>query len=93
MQVKKHNPPIILKRLYRILVIACATLSLAVLWGQTQGQTISSFFNGFPLRVMFYGAISLLLSSVAFIKSFGKLAIAGILVALWCLFVWLLPTI
>ena len=81
--------------LFRCLTIVSLTLSLAILWGETRRQNVQDVLHGYPLEAMMVCGAVLLISSffLVWFKHFRRLAIVGLIVSIWTLFVYLLPTV
>jgi hypothetical protein len=93
MNMAKANARNILAAANRVLASMCLTLSVAVFWGQSRRAAIRSFLEGVPLTVLLGAAISLLVLSMGLFGVSRKLAICGVLIALWSFFVCTLPTL
>jgi hypothetical protein len=73
---------------------ACLTLSIAILWGEARRQSIQSVMHGLPVDAAMICAIILFMFSLFTFRRFGRLAVYGLAVSIWTLFVaLLLPTV
>lgn len=77
----------------RVLMTACLTLSVAVLWGEAQRQSIQEVMHGVPVTVGMLCSVTLVIASVCCLRRFGRLAVYGLGVGLWTMFVCFLPTV
>ncbi|MDB6111871.1 MAG: hypothetical protein JWR69_3621 [Pedosphaera sp.] len=93
MGLPEMNDRISAKVCCRALMAACLVLSLAVLWGESQRQSIQEVMHSLPLTLAAVCGLSLLILSGICFRSFGRLAVYGLLVGAWTLFVCLLPTL
>ena len=71
---------------------ACLTLSLALLWGEARRQSVQDVMHGLPLYTAMILSGVLLIFSIICFRRFGRLAVYGLAVSIWTLFVCLLPT-
>jgi hypothetical protein len=78
---------------FRSLMVACLTLSIAILWGESRRQSVQDVLHGFPVTAAMICGGVLLIASLVLFGRIGRLAIYGLAVSLWTLFVCLLPTV
>jgi len=72
---------------------ACLSLSLIVLWGESQSGMRRSAAHGTPLLAAPFASLALSLLSFGLLKHSPKSAIYGIAVAVWTLFICAVPTL
>jgi len=77
----------------RCLMAACLTLSSAILWGEARRQSIQDVMHGLPVDAAMICSGVLLVFSLVCFRRFGRLAVYGLAVSIWTLFVCLLPTV
>ena len=78
---------------FRSLIAACLTLSIAILWAEARRQSIQDIMHGTPLGLAIMCGFTLLIFSLFYFRRFGRLAVYGLAVSIWTLFVCLLPTV
>jgi hypothetical protein len=78
---------------FRSLMAACVTLSIAILWGEARRQGVQEIMHGIPLDAALVCGSLLLLMSFVCLRRFGRLAIYGLAVSVITLFVCFLPTV
>ena len=71
----------------RCLMAACLTLSSAILWGEARRQDV---MHGLPVDAAMICSGVLLVFSLFCFRRFGRLAVYGLAVSIWTLFVALL---
>ena len=89
-----QNPKQPIERVcFRSLMAACLTLSAAILWAESRRPSIQDIMHGAPLVLAILCGFTLLLFSLSYLRQFGCLAVYGLAVSIWTLFVCLLPTV
>ena len=78
---------------FRSLIVACLTLSIAILWGEARRQSIQEVTHVLPVTAGLICSGVLLIASCVFFRRLGRLAIYGLAVSIWTAFVCLLPTL
>jgi len=78
---------------FRSLMAACVTLSIAILWGEARPQSFQEIMHGIPLDAALVSGSVLLVMSLVCLRRFGRLAIYGLAVSVITLSVCLLPTV
>lgn len=77
----------------RVLMAACLTLSMAILWGEGRRQLIREVMHGIPFAATQVSSLSLFLVSLLVLRWHRRTAIYGLLISLVGLFVCSLPTL
>ncbi len=73
---------------------ACLTLSVAILWGEARSQNIQSVMHGAPLDAGVFCGTVLFFLALFCLRRYGRLAVYGLLLSLWTLFVCIfMPTV
>ena len=77
---------------YRCLVYTALLLSLAILWGETRGQSTKAVMQGVPMEAGLVCGTGLLFLSLVFWRRLGRWSLYGFATGTWTLVVWLIPT-
>jgi hypothetical protein len=95
MPTTEHPARDIWRILFRCFTVASLTLSLAILWGQISRQSFRDILDGLPLQAtMICGVVLFVLSLISvWFRRFRSLAVEGLVVSIWTLFVCLIPTV
>lgn len=93
MSKPQHPRQPLQRTFFRVLMTASLTLSVAVLWGEARRQSVQDVMHGAPVTVGMLCGLTLFIASVCGLRRFGRLAVYGLLIGLWTVFVCLLPTV
>ena len=85
-EIKKTERPVG-RIVFRSLMAACLTLSIAILWGEARSQNIQSVLHGLPLDAAIFSGRVLFVLAVFCLRRYGRLAVYGLLVSVWTLLV------
>jgi hypothetical protein len=77
----------------RVLMAACLTLSIAILWGEARRQLIQGVMHGIPLAATLVTSVTLFLVSLLTLRWHRRLGIYGLLTSFVGLLVCSLPTL
>jgi hypothetical protein len=77
----------------RVLMAACLTLSIAILWGEARRQLIQGVMHGIPLAAALVTSVTLFLVSLLTLRWHRRLGVYGLLTSFVGLLVCSLPTL
>jgi len=74
-------------------MLACLTLSVAILWGETRRQSIQVVMHGAPLTAALILNTALFLASLWHGRRRWRVALCGVIASVFGLYVCTLPTV